>query len=404
MMSEFEIVNEKLIKCNARGEIIVPRGVKVIGSLAFNQYARKITLPEGVETIERYAFSSLYLGVIRLPKSVKEIKASAFSAFHKTTQIIYAGTAEDFMQINISKSGNSAFIKYMEVALGVQSSAPSVKTAKPKMSGEKSKKQLVAEYLENYAKENPVDLIDDSDKKLEPWNHVIVEHGGLFQFKEEKSILLVNGKTVSADCACRLGKMQMKIALNEYCKYVTFNYAVNPDKKVEAILEGKDLKWEKVYATSYKQIPLSTFEPLYREGMKGCVLVKNDIIDVAFEKGEGSAFAKIYMGDFPELPKEGKVQIPVRLRMVDGDIPTSENIASAFPHGNKRSFAGEVQEGSDEGCWFEFFVGEAKYEFFIEYYEHRGSTQVKEYKLGQDANGHYIDMLLEMHITKDYFY
>ena len=121
-----------MIKCNARGEIIVPSGVKVIGKLAFNQYARKITLPEGVETIEGYAFSSLYLGVIRLPKSLKEIKASAFSAFHKTTQIIYAGTAEDFTKITIAKSGNSAFIKYMETALGVKSSGEAVKMSKPK--------------------------------------------------------------------------------------------------------------------------------------------------------------------------------------------------------------------------------------------------------------------------------
>ena len=84
----------------------------------------------------------------------------------------------------------------------------------------------------------------------------------------------------------------MKNALNVCCKYVTFNYAINPEKKVEAILDGKEPKWDRVYATSYKQVPMSVFTPLYKEGMQGCVLVKDDIIDVQFKattNGEGSA-------------------------------------------------------------------------------------------------------------------
>ena len=401
-MSDFVIENGTLVTCNImKGEVVIPDGVKIIGFGAITGRLKSLTFPEGVEVIGEYAIRDFYCVTVYLPKSLREIKAYAFSAFHEKATIIYAGTAEEFKKIKIATTGNRDFIKRMESQLGLESRFPP-KAEKP--ADGKTKKQRIAEYLENYARENPVEYINPQEENLDPWHNVIVEHHGLFQFKDDKSLLLVNGRTISADCARRLGKMQMKNALNECCKYVMFSYAINPDKKVEAILDGKEPKWDRVYATSCKRIPMSVFTPLYKEGMQGCVLVKDDIIDVQFKaNGNGEGYAKIYMGDFPELPKQGKVQIPARFRLLEGDIPTDENIACSFSRGKMR-FVGTIQESVDKGCEFDFCVGEREYIFFVEYFGQNGHCQVKDYSLGQDDGGYYIDVLLEMALSASRLY
>lgn len=401
-MSDFVIEDGTLVKCNIeKGDVTIPVGVRNIGFQAISGRLKSLTFPEGVEIIGEYAIRNFYYLTVYLPKSLKEIKANAFLGFYDSTKVVYAGTAEDFKKIKIATTGNRDFIKRMESQLGLESRfAPKAKTEKPAEG--KTKKQRIAEYLENYAKENPVEYVNPQEVDLDSWHNVIVGHEGLFQFKENKSLLLVSGKTVSANCARYLGKMQMKNALNECCKYVTFNYAINPEKKVEAILDGKEPKWDRVYATSYKQVPMSVFTPLYKEGMQGCVLVKDGIIDVRFKENcDREGYAKIYMGDFPELPKQGKVQIPVRFRLLEGEIPTDDNIACSFSRG-KMSFVGTIQESVEKGCEFTFCVGEREYIFLVEYFGQNGHCQAKDYRLGQDEGGHYIDVLLEMNISKDY--
>lgn len=399
-MSDFELNGDILVKWNSRKrEAIVPSGVRVIGKGAFNSYVKQFRLPEGVEIIEKDAFDGLYGATIYLPKSIKEIKTRAFSYFYSDANVVYAGDAETFKQIKIAKSGNTCFIKYLEKKLGVKSQATmeyEQKKAQKPADG-KTKKQRVAEYLENYAKENPVEYVNPQEVDLDPWHNVIVGHQGLFQFKDDKSLLLVSGETVSANCARRLGKMQMKKALNDYCKYVKFSYAINPERKVESLLEGKEPKWARAYTTSYKQVPLSVFDPLYKKGITDAVLVKDGIIDVQFEKtSDGGGYAKIWMGNFPELPKQGTIQIPVRFRLLEEDIPTTENISGY----KKSNFLEEFPADWEDGCCYAFCVGERNYWFDVEYYDQNGSSEIKDYKIANDDKGYYIDVLLEMYISQ----
>ena len=79
--SDFIIENGGLVKCKARGEVIVPEGVKVIGRRAFyqNAYAQTVVLPAGVETIDQEAFALCpKLESVVIPDTVKKIGNRAF--------------------------------------------------------------------------------------------------------------------------------------------------------------------------------------------------------------------------------------------------------------------------------------------------------------------------------------
>ena len=90
-MSEFEIENDVLLKCNSEKErIVVPDGVKEIGQFVFCQSkAKEIVLPEGVEIIGKSAFNGVMnLEKIVLPNSLKCIEENAFSFCCNIKEII----------------------------------------------------------------------------------------------------------------------------------------------------------------------------------------------------------------------------------------------------------------------------------------------------------------------------
>ena len=70
----------KLIKSNDREDCYVPRGVKVICTNSFKgaNNVKNIFLPDSVEEIEDYAFSSLNIVSVYIPGSIKKVGKNAF--------------------------------------------------------------------------------------------------------------------------------------------------------------------------------------------------------------------------------------------------------------------------------------------------------------------------------------
>ena len=188
-MSEFEIVDGKLIKVNPVGDnVVVPVGVKIIAGSAFeyNLRLKTITLQEGVEEIDKFAFdNSLNRTTIYLPKTLKKIKANAFFRFMTTTKIEYAGTTEDFKQIKIEAvGGNRDFIRYMEAKLGIESRFKPAKKVENVASKEElmaklgftatTKKGQICEYADNLAKQFNIERIDKEKLGLDIWHNAII--------------------------------------------------------------------------------------------------------------------------------------------------------------------------------------------------------------------------------------
>ncbi len=79
--ADFEIKNKKLVKYSGSSdEVLVPKGVKIISSIAFkiDQTTKRIVLPKGVEEIETRAFDCKSLQEIEIPKTVKIIGIASF--------------------------------------------------------------------------------------------------------------------------------------------------------------------------------------------------------------------------------------------------------------------------------------------------------------------------------------
>lgn len=83
-------------------DLILPKSLRVIGAYAFSgvDFKNPINIPEGVETIEEYAFDSAFPLIINLPKSLKILHwqfahAKGIGHFGNLT-IRYAGTEAEW--------------------------------------------------------------------------------------------------------------------------------------------------------------------------------------------------------------------------------------------------------------------------------------------------------------------
>ena len=95
--------------CKSLERIVIPNGVVKIGC-AFQECSnlKYITLPNNLERIESYTFLNCRgLQEITLPKSLKVIDSYAFDGCNNLTDVYYAGTEADWLDINISYQGNS---------------------------------------------------------------------------------------------------------------------------------------------------------------------------------------------------------------------------------------------------------------------------------------------------------
>ena len=394
----------------------VPTGVNRIGSAAFRGCTglTSITIPEGVKTIGEHVFNRCKnVTSVVFHEKVKEVDNRAFSLCDSLTDVYYMGTPKQKEKITIRKAGNQKLIdanwhfcpqeKPAKVSKPNDTKVADAPTSKPK-----TKKQLVEEYLDNLVKTTPLDPPSDADMKFDYWNNVILEERRAFHFKDRAHSLITGDKTVSADCARRLAanNSQMKAFLGEYCKYVKFeNWYFSANSRVTKILEGQKQTWSKVYATSFKQFPLSQFSNTVKDSARDNFVIQfEEELDEDAPDNVNTAYAEISFGIRTEggmlsttMPwaDEGTVTAPFRFRLVDGDIPTDDNIFT--DRYGKKPFVGTPIEPFKYWNRFDFFVGNRQYALNIANSAYEpGGTRVIDYKIGQDEEGHYIDVVLEL--------
>ncbi len=85
--------------------VIVPKTVKTIGSLAFSRRSKlkKVQLPEGLECIERDAFSDCdALEEVTIPASVTTVAPYAFAGCEKLKKVTFLGVVKDLARTAFS--------------------------------------------------------------------------------------------------------------------------------------------------------------------------------------------------------------------------------------------------------------------------------------------------------------
>lgn len=405
----------------------VPTGVSRIGSAAFRGCTglTSITIPVGVKTIGEHVFNRCKnVTSVVFHEKVTAVNDRAFSLCDSLTDVYYMGTPKQKEKITIRKAGNQKLIdanwhfcpqeKPAKVSKPNDTKVADAPTSKPK-----TKKQLVKEYLDNLVKTTPLDPPSAADMEFDYWNNVIVKDYRTFHFKDRVHSLITGNKTVSADCARRLAvnNSKMKFFLGKYCKYVKFEeWYFSATSRVTKILEGKKQTWSKVYATSFKQFPLSQFSNTIKDNGRDIFVIQfEEVLDEDAHDNIKPAYAELSFGIHAEggiisstMPwaDEGAVKAPFRFRLVDGDIPTDDNIFTDCY--GKKPFVGTPIGGFKIWNRFDFFVGNRQYALNIANSAYEpGGTRVIDYKIGQDEKGHYIDVVLELELCpidpEDYY-
>lgn len=97
--------------CTELESINIPEGVTAIKIGAFQhcRNLKSLVLPETLTEIGQFAFSLTGLQSIVLPKSLKVIAEGAFERCKKLEYVYYAGTEEEFDEIEIADGDNEFF-------------------------------------------------------------------------------------------------------------------------------------------------------------------------------------------------------------------------------------------------------------------------------------------------------
>ena len=184
----------------------------------------------------------------------------------------------------------------------------------------------------------------------------------------------------------------------------------------EKIITQKDCDDAILAKEEYENRPLANpwdciiFYDNYKEYIKTAdwkpqdekIVIKDGLINVMFkETANKGGCAELYLGEFKAVRNKGLISMPVRMWLVDGDIPTDENIGTRYSS-MKYSFKDEWCEGGDYFCEFNFFVGAREYLFFVFFSYQTGAIRVKDYKIGQENGRYYIDAVFEMDISLSY--
>lgn len=153
--------------------------------------------------------------------------------------------------------------------------------------------------------------------------------------------------------------------------------------------------------TIYKQIPQGEWQIDGEGESRNKVAFKGGFWEIEFNNDEHkhSAYSEIDLS--VEFPRKGFVWLPLRLRMNEGDIPTEKNLGGGFEGLSFTNCHHESFKYRSHRVYFN--VGKSYYFLGIEGCIHynAGDSQITDYRIGQDENGYYIDVIIEME-TADY--
>lgn len=100
------IANSAFVSCKALESVVIPSSVKVIGKNAFRlcTLLTNVTISDGVREIDDGAFMSTELTSVVLPSSIEKLGSLALGN-NKLDEVYYKGQAEQWEQLDASKSG-----------------------------------------------------------------------------------------------------------------------------------------------------------------------------------------------------------------------------------------------------------------------------------------------------------
>lgn len=175
----------RLVSClTDAAMVIVPKTVRVIGSLAFTRRAKlkKVQLPDGLERIGRDAFSDCdALEEVVIPASVKTIAPYAFGGCESLKKVTFLGEVQSLSRTAFSDCFNlytilvpqgkeKAYRKILHITsesdtlvLGNEQVAPT--DSKPETPKAESAKEMKEEKKEKKEKKDKKIKKDNSDKK-----------------------------------------------------------------------------------------------------------------------------------------------------------------------------------------------------------------------------------------------
>ena len=175
----------RLVSClTDAAMVIVPKTVRIIGSLAFTRRAKlkKVQLPDGLERIGRDAFSDCdALEEVVIPASVKTIAPYAFGGCESLKKVTFLGEVQSLSRTAFSDCFNlytilvpqgkeKAYRKILHITsesdtlvLGNEQMAP--KDSKPETPKAESAKEMKEEKKEKKDKKDKKIKKDNADKK-----------------------------------------------------------------------------------------------------------------------------------------------------------------------------------------------------------------------------------------------
>lgn len=169
-----------------------------------------------------------------------------------------------------------------------------------------TQEQLVALYEKTAAQ---YALVPNEGYSYDPWREIKIEEGGLFQFAVPEEAMLGFGavKAVTPECARALGKFQNKTLLDEHCRMVRFSVPREVEANAKKIIEGKAVKWPRVY--TYIERVVSTSE------LPASVPLNEGRIDVGFSYEDEVPYTLLDVGGIYSIRKDGIVTLPLRIRL-----------------------------------------------------------------------------------------
>jgi hypothetical protein len=354
--------------------------VREIPEFACNSCAQleEVVFPVNLAKIGEYAFADCKkLSITSLPPTIKTISEMAFFG--------YSGTP-------FFKDESSAWLKILSNdKLSIESwdanGEPHLKL---------NQHERIVQASKAYFDEFGLEIIK---VEFDPWKTLYIEHCGYFQWKDERAILATSWEMaclpdwrpknsvigISAETARKIGKMQLKSALNENC--VAVEIPDCSDTIMKKAMDGQSVRFPKLYSTSYKCIPMEKIS---------CSDIVNGKLDLDF----CNRFVYVELDGFNEYPKNGLIQYPIRLNLPVGTIAT-QDIADAYSDdGRHADFLKEFTSDYDDHNVYIYFTIEGQKFELIAGNEHISKMKIIDYKIENTGETYCIDVILRAEISQ----
>lgn len=163
--------------------------------------------------------------------------------------------------------------------------------------------ELYEKTAEQYA------LVQCEGYSYDPWKEIKTEEGGLFQFvvSEEVMLGLKKVQAITPECARSLGKFQNKHLLEDHCKRVRFSIPREVEANAKKIIEGKAVKWPRVYTYVERVVPTSV--------LPASVPLNEGRIDVGFSYEGDVPYTLLDINSIYSIRKDGIMTFPLRIRL-----------------------------------------------------------------------------------------